>query len=315
MYTCTIVSMTTPDLSPDEDEDSSLPETLDIETPVDIRPDLSAIGIMEHSRGVCEDTFENRSILRSNQLGWDTVYATNGVPTGLIMARSKDMVTQRRLISLHEKKPILSDPNNKNSDYLTGLDLIAEPMTDKLVPTWVIGATRMWISEQDNPIATAKRKPTALPHRCTHMKDDGIRCMLWSSGRPKDAGMCRVHLRHVNKSPSDEIERARKKLVQSAPYAVDVLEELMQTATSEPVRLKASTEILDRAGVRGGMEIEANVSVTETRPATEIISERLNRLANGAIQVAGALAQQGVTVQPDEDVQEAEVTGEQPTGA
>ena len=124
--------MTTPDLSPEEDEDSSIPETLDIETPVDIRPDLSAIGIMEHSRGVCEDTFENRSILRSNQLGWDTVYATNGVPTGLIMARSKDMVTQRRLISLHEKKPILSDPNNKNSDYLTGLDLIAEPMTDKL---------------------------------------------------------------------------------------------------------------------------------------------------------------------------------------
>ena len=147
------------------------------------------------------------------------------------------------------------------------------------------------------------------------VEDDGIRCMLWSSGRPKDAGMCRVHLRHVNKSPSDEIERARKKLVQSAPYAVDVLEELMQTATSEPVRLKASTEILDRAGVRGGVEIEANVSVTETRPATEIISERLNRLANGAIQVAGALAQQGVTVQPDEDVQEAEVTGEQPTGA
>ena len=147
---------------------------------------LSAIGIMEHSRGVCEDTFENRSILRSNQLGWDTVYATNGVPTGLIMARSKDMVTQRRLISLHEKKPILSDPNNKNSDYLTGLDLIAEPMTDKLVPTWVIGASRMWIAEQDNPIATSKRKPTALPHRCTHMKDDGIRCMLWSSGRPKD---------------------------------------------------------------------------------------------------------------------------------
>jgi hypothetical protein len=139
------------------------------------------------------------------------------------------------------------------------------------------------------------------------MKDDGIRCMLWSSGRPKDAGMCRVHLRHVAKRPSDEIERARKKLVQSAPYAVDTLEELMQYATSEPVRLKASTEILDRAGVRGGIELDATVSTNE-RPAAEIIAERLNRLAGGAIQVAGSLASQGVTVtSTDENVIDAEV--------
>jgi hypothetical protein len=298
------------DLTPKDDDDSLAavdPSQLDISEGPNIRPDLSALGIQEVQRGVCEDTFENRSILRSNQLGWDTVYATNGVPTGLIMARSKDMVTQRRLLSLEEKKPILSDPGNKNSDYLTGLDLIAEPKTDNLVPTWVIGATRMWIAEQDNPIATEKRKPTALPSRCTYMKDDGIRCMLWSSGRPKDAGMCRVHLRHVAKRPSDEIERARKKLVQSAPYAVDTLEELMQYATSEPVRLKASTEILDRAGVRGGIELDATVSTNE-RPAAEIIAERLNRLAGGAIQVAGSLASQGVTVtSTDENVIDAEV--------
>ena len=280
----------------DDDESSNTPDALDVETPIDLRPDLGVLGILEHSRGICEDTFENRSILRSNQLGWDTVYATNGVPTGLIMARSKDMVTQRRLLSLHEKKPILSDPNNKNSDYLTGLDLVAEPASDNLVPAWVMGATKMWVSEQDNPIATQKRKPTALPHRCTHMKDDGIRCMLWSSGRPKDAGMCRVHLRHVNKSPSDDIERARKKIIQSAPYAVDTLEELMQTATSEPVKLKAATEILDRAGVRGGIELDATVSV-DTRPAAEIIAERLNRIAGGAVQLAGALAGQGVQVE------------------
>ena len=283
----------------DDDDDKDAPQALDVETPIDLRPDLASLGILEHSRGICEDTFENRSILRTNQLGWDTVYATNGVPTGLIMARSKDMVTQRRLLSLHEKKPILSDPNNKNSDYLTGLDLIAEPASDNLVPTWVLGATKMWVAEQDNPIATQKRKPTALPHRCTHMKDDGIRCMLWSSGRPKDAGMCRVHLRHVNKSPSDDIERARKKIIQSAPYAVDTLEELMQTATSEPVKLKAATEILDRAGARGGIELDANVHVADTRPAAEIVAERLNRLAQGAIQAAGQLAVNGAIVEAE----------------
>jgi len=288
------------------------PDFLLTDEGVNLRPDLSSLGIVEHQRGICEDTFENRSILRSNQLGWDTVYASNGVPTGLIMARSKDMVKQRRLLSLAEKKPIMVDPGNVNSDYLTGLDLIAEPATDNLVPSWVVGATRMWVSEQDNPIATEKRKPTALPTRCTFIKDDGIRCMLWSSGRPKDSGMCRVHLRHVNKRPSDEIERARKKLVQSAPYAVDTLEELMQYATSEPVRLKASTEILDRAGVRGGIELDATVSTNE-RPATEIIAERLERLRAGAVIIAGEIVDRAISVTPNDS--EAEVVGDDDNAA
>ena len=274
-------------------DEEETPDFLILEEGVNLRPDLSSLGIIETERGVCEDTFENRSILRSNQLGWDTVYASNGVPTGLIMARSKDMAKQRRLLSLAEKKPIMVDPGNINSDYLSGLDLIAEPASDNLVPTWVLGATKMWIAEQDNPIATEKRKPTALPTRCTYMKDDGIRCMLWTSGRPKDSGMCRVHLRHVAKRPSDEIERARKKLVQSAPYAVDTLEELMQYAASEPVRLKASTEILDRAGVRGGIELDATVTTGE-RPATDIISERLERLRAGAVIIAGEIVDRAI---------------------
>ena len=291
-------------------EDNDNPDFLILEEGVNLRPDLAALGIIETERGVCEDTFENRSVLRSNQLGWDTVYATNGVPTGLIMARSKDMAKQRRLLSLAEKKPIMVDPGNINSDYLSGLDLIAEPASDNLVPTWVLGATKMWIAEQDNPIASEKRKPTALPTRCTYVKDDSIRCMLWSSGRPKDSGMCRVHLRHVNKRPSDEIERARKKLVQSAPYAVDALEELMQYATSEPVRLKASTEILDRAGVRGGIELDATVTTGE-RPATDIIAERLDRLRAGAVIIAGEIVDRAISVTPnDETVSEAEVVSD-----
>ncbi len=283
------------------DDDDNTPDAIRIEDPVNIRPDLSSLGIDEVEKGVCEDTYENRSILRRSKMGWDTVYATNGVPTGLIMARSEDMATQRRILSLAEKKPILVDPDNKNSDYLTGLDLIAEPAGDRLVPPWVIGATKMWIAELENPIATEKRKPTALPMRCRTVKDDGIRCMMWTSGRPKDDGMCRVHLRHVSKRPGDDIERARKKLMQAAPYAVDILEDLMQFAASEPVRLKASTEILDRAGVRGGIELDANVNVNDGRPAASIINERLQRLADGAMHVAAALAEHGVEL-PNADV-------------
>jgi hypothetical protein len=284
---------------------------IQIDEPIDLRADLSIFGIIEMQKGVCEDTYENRGLLRSAKMGWDTVYASNGVPTGLIMARSPEMATQRRLLSLSEKVPIMVDGDNKNSDYLTGLDLLAESASDYLVPPWVIGATRMWVKELDIPIASEKRAATALPHRCRAIKDDGIRCMLWSSGRMKDDGYCRVHLRSVKKRPGDDIERARAKLTQAAPYAVDVLEDLMQNAISEPVKLKASTEILDRAGVRGGVEFDAQVKVIDARPAAVIIQERLARLAIGAIQVAGELAAEGVTVHEDgSDIQDAQTVEE-----
>ena len=281
---------------------------VEIDEPINLRPDLSAYGIIEVERGVCEDTFENRKLLRNGKMGWDTVYSSNGVPTGLIQARSMEMAKERRMLSLSEKKPIMVDPESINSDYLTGLDLLAESATDYLVPPWVIGATRMWVKEQDEPVASQKRQPTALPGRCRTIKDDGIRCMLWSSGRPKDDGLCRVHLRSVKKRPGEDIERARQKLTQAAPYAVDMLEDMMENAVSEPVKLKAATEILDRAGVRGGIEFDASVKVTDDRPAAVIIQERLARLATGAaLQVAGELAASGVELTNDtSDIQDAE---------
>lgn len=280
---------------------------IEIDQPLNLRPDLSELGIEESERGVCLDSFENRSLLRAAKLGWDPVYASNGVPTGLIAARSKDMVLQRRILSLAEKRPILVDPDRRNSDYLTGLDLLAESAADHLVPPWVLGATRAWVAEQDaGGPKSAKLKPKALPGRCRQVKDDGIRCMLWSSGRPKDDGLCRVHLGVVARKPGDDVERARAKLVQAAPYAVDVLEDLMLNAESEPVKLKASTEILDRAGVRGGVEIDTSVTV-DVRPAAQVIAERLERLAAGAISTAARLHEAGLSVQPDPDIVDAEV--------
>jgi hypothetical protein len=278
-----------------------------IDEPLDLRPDLTAIGIEEVDKGVCEDSFENRATLRRAKLNWDPVYSTNGIPTGLIRARSQQSTIERRILSLAEKKPIMVDPENRNSDYLTGLDLVAEEKTDYLVPPWVIGATRLWLKEQEEGgPRSEKRKPLALPHRCRQIKDDTIRCMLWSSGRPNDDGLCRIHLRSTKHKTSDDIERARTKLQQAAPYAVDMLEDLMENAESEPVKLKAATEILDRAGVRGGIEIDSTVNI-DVRPAASIISERLNRLASGAIEAAGKLAAAGVRVETEEDMIEAEV--------
>lgn len=266
-----------------------------IDEPLDLRADLSSLGIEEVDKGVCEDNYTNRAILRRARLGWDPVYSTNGIPTGLIRARSKETTMERRLMSLAEKRPLLVDPESNNSDYLTGLDLIAEEASDYLVPPWVVHSTRLYLKEQETGVLNPKRQPLAQPHRCRQIKDDGIRCMLWSSGRPKDDGLCRIHLRSVKHKTSDDIERARQKLVQAAPYAVDMLEDLMENAESEPVKLKAATEILDRAGVRGGIEIDSTVNL-DVRPAASVIAERMQRLAQGALEANARLAQAGIDI-------------------
>jgi hypothetical protein len=56
----------------------------------------------------------------------------------------------------------------------------------------------------------------------------------------------------------------------------------MESAESEPVKLKAATEILDRAGVRAGFDINTDVTL-DVRPAASIIAERLQRLAQNTI--------------------------------
>lgn len=276
-----------------------------VDTPLDMRPDLTAIGLVEMERGVVEDTYENRQVLRGALMNWDPVYSQTGAPTGLIAARSQEQSKERRVLSLSEKKPLLVDPLQNNSDYLTGLDLLVDEAACRITPPWVVGATKTWQAEQaaGGP-KSAKRAPAALPHRCRVVKNDGLRCMLWSSGRLKDDGLCRVHLR-TQRKPGEDVERARRKLMQSAPYAVDVMEELMETAISEPVRLKAAAEILDRAGVRGGVDIGVDVEVTDGRSPAQIVLERLTRLRQGAETTAMLLAE--ATDVTEADVVEAEV--------
>jgi hypothetical protein len=287
-----------------EDDDT----TPALDTPIDLRPDLSALGMLEHEKGVVEDNYENRATLRANQMNWDPVYSSTGNATGLIAARTQEMVRERRVMSMQEKLPLLIDEKNINSDYMTGLDLIIDDKANRIAPPWVLGATRKWYEEQENGgPSSVKRAPAAKPHRCKTTKTDGLRCMLWASGRIKDDGLCRIHLGAVRK-PGEDVERARRKLMQSAPYAVDVLEYLMESAESEPVRLKATTEILDRAGVRGGMDINVDIEVVALRTPGQIVQERLLRLAEGAARgakVAEEIAQQAAA--DAEDIQDAEV--------
>lgn len=290
-------------------------QNLVIDTPIAARADLTELGIEELDRGICEDTYENRLLLRRSKLIWETVYQQDGTLSGLLKVRSADSTRERRIQSLSEKRPILSVQTDNNSDYLTGYDLLAEEATDWLAPPWVIHATRLYLKEQEEGHNNPKRAPLAQPHRCRQIKHDGIRCMLWASGRPKDDGLCRVHLRSLKHKTSDDIERAREKLTQSAPYAVDKLEELMEFAESEPVRLKAATEILDRAGVRGGFEVDTKATL-DLRPAADVIQERLERLAAGAAAATAAATFNekiiDAEVVPDDGASEEEETEERP---
>lgn len=284
---------------------AELPE-IQVDTPINLRPDLSLYGIEEVDRGICEDTFENRQGLRRAKLNWIPVYAVNGVPTGTIQALSPEMQSQQRLNSLTEKQAILTDPSSKNSDYLSGFDLLAEEAADNIVPPWVLGATKVWAKwTNSSDVEKAKRKEPNLPSRCKQIKDDGIRCQLWTGGRLQDDGLCRVHLGSLRNKPTDSVERARQRLTQAAPAAVDLLEHLIENGESEPVKLKAATEILDRAGVRAGFDFNTDVTI-DLRPAASIIAERLGRLSKGAENIIAINAAANGT----EDIIDAEVVVE-----
>jgi hypothetical protein len=74
---------------------------------------------------------------------------------------------------------------------------------------------------------------------------------------------------------------------------------MMEFAESEPVKLKAATEILDRAGVRGGIELDTNVNI-DVRPAASVIAERLQRLAINASEAAAKLVDAGIVISTDD---------------
>lgn len=286
---------------------AELPE-VQVDTPINLRPDLSLYGIEEVDRGICEDTFENRQALRRAKMNWIPVYAVNGVPTGTIQALSPEMQTQQRLHSLEEKAAILEDSYNKNSNYLTGFDLLAEEAADNIVPPWVLGATKVWAKYQNSTdVEKAKKKEPNLPSRCKAIKDDGVRCQLWTGGRVQDDGLCRVHLGSLRNKPTDSVERARSRLTQAAPAAVDVLEDLIENGESEPVKLKAATEILDRVGIRAGFDINTEV-VVDVRPAASIIAERLARLSKGAENIIAINA----AANGEQDIIDAEVVEPEP---
>lgn len=259
-----------------------------IDSPISLLPDLSLWGIEEVERGVCLDTYENRKLLRENGANWLVVYTPDGRPTDLIQAVTSEM-RQARL--LQNKSFLLTDPTDPDSDYLMGLDLILEPRADDAVPAWVLAASRKWTeieAERERRGSEGKAFRPAVagpPARCRARRMDGKRCQNWTGGLVQNDGLCKTHIgsraNAEDNFGSNLMQKARNRLISATVGAVEGLEELAQTATSEPVRLGAYKEILDRAGIRGGVEIDSNVNVTVVS-AEQVVRERLAKIAERA---------------------------------
>lgn len=131
------------------------------------------------------------------------------------------------------------------------------PFTDPNSP--YEGLSADWRPTGRRPIPTLK---------CTHIKKNGERCGnrgIRGTGLNGTQARCRRHggtLPNVKKHADAMVDAARLQLTDSTPDAVLTIMELMRgDSTPHAVKLKAATEVLDRVGVKGGMDI--NVEVTQ----------------------------------------------------
>lgn len=87
----------------------------------------------------------------------------------------------------------------------------------------------------------------------------------------------------VVRAKADKIvEAARLKLVNAADDAAEWLLDLAANSTSDAVRLKATTEVLDRAGIKGGSDL--NVMVEHVTDPSQLLRERLEQLKRRTIE-------------------------------
>lgn len=271
----------------DQDE----PVTPRVEAPISLLPDLSEWGIEPVDTGVCEDTYENRRLIRLNGARWRPLYNTDGAVTNNIEVITSEM---REAQLLANKSSLLTDSEDSDADYLTDLKLILSPGSEHLAPAWVLAATRQWIKIRKERKRRDEEEPTAkffrpaisgAPGRCAATKIDGARCQNWHGGRADENSFCRMHVgNQPNREENVQVQahtRARNRILSASLAATETLEDLMTSATSEVVRMNSANSILDRAGIRGGIEIDQTVKLDVT-PAAEQVRERLARLQKGA---------------------------------
>lgn len=143
--------------------------------------------------------------------------------------------------------------------------------------------------------------------RCTATKKDGTQCKKWSV---RGSNVCikhGAHLPQVRKAAEARVAEARTRMMGVTPDMFEILLDLTKPGVSEGVRLKAATEIMDRAGLKPGMEL--NVTVENVSSPLDDISKQLTELAShftdlGEVQDAEVI---------DEEVAETQDSTESPS--
>jgi hypothetical protein len=130
-------------------------------------------------------------------------------------------------------------------------------------------------AQQDSNIPIGWKPTLAKPIpvvKCTATRTNGEPCTRWSV---MGTTVCYVHgaqLPVVKKAAAAKVEAARMSFMGSTTEAFEVLESLMQPGIAEGIRLKAATEILDRAGLKAGMEVAVTVEHVGS-PLEDIMSQ------------------------------------------
>jgi hypothetical protein len=109
--------------------------------------------------------------------------------------------------------------------------------------------------------------------RCTAVKKNGDRCKQWSL---RGTTICYAHggrLNNVQEHAAAVVEGAKLRLIGLTDLAIDQLEDLVRNGSAEKIRLDAARDILDRAGAKGAVEI--NVEVTQTETAADRVRAKL----------------------------------------
>lgn len=227
---------------------------------------------------VCEDSHENRSMLRASKWKWETVRGEDNELTGLIRAIDPSTITAMRDAEWERRKCIMVDPSNRYSEYVGPADY----PQDADLPWWLKARLQNWVDWKLGRVEKLPPSQATFPVRCETVRQDGTRCWQWAP-RPDQVKRCRSHRTWVMRNDLEAAALARVRLLQAGPMFADTIIDLAENAAGEAVRLTAAREGLDRIGVRGGTEIDITARDDTGAPdPAAIVRERLERLAKSA---------------------------------
>lgn len=125
--------------------------------------------------------------------------------------------------------------------------------------------------------------------RCHYVFKDsharaGERCEQWSL---RGSNLCYAHsgrgnLKNIEIYRQTIIEAARIRLTEAVPDALQTLFDLAANSTADNVKLKAATEVLDRAGVKSADQLEIDLRVSDDLSPAAALAERLDKLKKAA---------------------------------